>query len=139
MARKLWDLCCPFCGLINEDVLCSDEEIAGGCVSCADCGSVVLEKILTPPARIGAREDRPVTMHNIGKSFTSEAELKKYEKETGTYAATPSETKEYVDRKRRKLDDMARSRGHKSVEAYQNIIRERKKDSESNTSRIIST
>lgn len=125
--RMLYDMLCRTCEIEYEDVYEHREAVEAGKVLCQDCQEP-LEIKLMPPARVGAREDKPVVLGNLGKSFTSEKELQNYSKQTGTIPVMTGSTefKKMYTRQRDKCEAIAKKHGFTDSEDLRKTARARK-------------
>jgi pyridoxal biosynthesis lyase PdxS len=121
----IYDINCPDCGKV-EDIYYSLKTICGHKdegedLQCPECGAT---STLRPaaPAITGFIETNPRHIRQIGRTFHNAAEMKQYEKQEGVYFAPKSDSffQNQLKKTRTRVENLARRKGHRDYEAWQN-------------------
>tara|TARA_R110000824_G_scaffold241029_2_gene429747 strand:- start:352 stop:654 length:303 start_codon:yes stop_codon:yes gene_type:complete len=82
-------------------------------------------RIVSPVAQAGPSEDRPLRINQIGKTFTTQGQLKEYLKENPECAMVSSSSSQWKDLKhsaREDAEDHYKQQGYKGKEDYRQNI-----------------
>lgn len=92
---------------------------------CPLCDKEML-RIVSPVAQSGPSEDRPLRINQIGKSFTTQGQVKEYLKENPDCEMVSAKSKSWKDLKhaaREGADEQYRQQGYKDKDDYRQNIR----------------
>ena len=121
----VYDFKCPAgCGYFNDIYVPLSEH---GKTKCSDCGAV-LETVISEVALIGPMPSKPLVVKQIGRSFESESEWKKYQRDnpdSAIVSADSEQWRKHRDAVREKDDARSRKMGYRDFEDRK---RQRKKE-----------
>ena len=84
---------------------------------CPDCGGTITTRIGSV-APIGPMPSKPLRVDHIGRTFTSNAEFRQYQRENSDCAilsADSTEWRNHVDRAREKAEKTAKKKGYRDL------------------------
>ena len=118
----LYDARCPDHG--RQEVFQLLAHFEDGLV-CPICEKAML-RIVSPVAQSGPSEDRPLRINQIGKTFTTQGQVKEYLKENPDCEMVSSSSKSWKDFKnsaRDSADKQYKQQGYKDKEDYRKNVR----------------
>jgi len=118
----LYDAKCTEHGKLEVFQLLSDFHKG---LECPECGRSML-RVVSPVVQSGPSEDRPLRINQIGKTFTSNAQVRDYLKENPDcemVSSSSSSWKELKHEARNSADEYYREKGYKDKEDYRSNIR----------------
>tara|TARA_E500000305_G_C3892706_1_gene174963 strand:- start:33 stop:449 length:417 start_codon:yes stop_codon:yes gene_type:complete len=111
-----YDFKCPEgCGYFNDIFVPLAQH---GKTECSDCGAL-LTTVISEVALIGPMPSKPLVVKQIGKSFESERDWKKYQRENPDCAIVSADSKQWRDHKdlaRAKVESRSKKMGYRDFE-----------------------
>ena len=121
----IYEIFCEECGPGEEYAKVADRDD----IHCPDCHREV-ERILSPVTTVGIIWDNRMHVPQIGRTFHSNSEMRRYEKENPGFAFMTKESPEWkkqLDRSRERVEKHAKRAGFSDWESYQQSARKEKK------------
>ena len=117
----IYDIACDSsqeCGYFEDVVISLADLDDAVCPSCAG----PIRRLLRPVRTIGPMPSKPLTIKQIGRSFESAGELRKYQKDNPDVQLLSPDSKKWrdkVSRVREKANNCAKNQGYRDLEDKQ--------------------
>lgn len=129
----VYDFKCPKgCGYYQDIYVPLSEH---GSTTCPDC-SAVMETVIGPVATIGPMPSKPLVVAQVGRSFESDREWKKYQRDNPDCAIVSADSnawRDHRDKAYAKAEATARKQGYNDLEHKRAV---RKKDKAKRSGRL---